>query len=391
MGRTKNSKPQKKKRRLLDDDNTTDIVKNEDKNFVFTSSSMQQQQQVAIDILLQTSEEDIEETAAEVLRSKSNSWYDIPINTSSSVINGLGTSKKINLTHFKVLQELHESIKEQTKTSWTSWSGSKTDPRKRAFGFLPNTLGYQESIRNKYLDITTPEWNSTTTTTTKVERNNNGTKTVEGSNTITNNNEQPQEKEAKTIVSDDNDNEERLRNTKAMILLKDNNNNNSIQEAIECLCDIFRPDVPSNLQSVLKYSNLIAVQPNLHGGRTLLPIHVDHPQKDGFGIIIITIAMIGSGTLLLQKSNKIVSNNVNDTHSMKMSVPEGYAYMLSDESRNAYAHGVLAKTTTTNATTIANRESLNLRFGLHDLVLSDETTSTNDLPQIPSQDVLQYW
>lgn len=84
-----------------------------------------------------------------------------------------------------------------------------------------------------------------------------------------------------------------------------------------------------------------AAQPNLHCGRELLPTHVDHPKKDG------------------------------------MEVSQGQAYMLSGMARDACAHGVVASS--------GHRESLNLRFGLHDL-----EKGVNH-PWISSSNVLHYW
>mmetsp|Transcript_17534 Transcript_17534/g.21516 ORF Transcript_17534/g.21516 Transcript_17534/m.21516 type:complete len:246 (+) Transcript_17534:35-772(+) len=59
-------------------------------------------------------------------------------------------------TDFAIFQRLFDTIKNLAGHSkMTSWSGDPSDPRRRAFGFLPHTLGYQDSIR-KLLDISMP-------------------------------------------------------------------------------------------------------------------------------------------------------------------------------------------------------------------------------------------
>lgn len=288
----------------------------------------EEKEKAAIQTLLNTPQDQVEAAAAEATRSDCESWKhaslqeDVP-----NWLSGLGTSRTIIATHYQAMKDLHEKIKEQA-TSWTSWSGSKDDPRKRAFGFLPNTLGYQDNIRES-LDISTP-W---------------------------------KEKE--------DDGEERPRNNRAMVILKDIPA--GVSEAIEHICQNFSGvfDDDSPLKGYLKYSNLIAAQPNLHCGRKLLPAHVDHPLKDGFGVIIITVGIVGDGKILLHDSTA--------THRMTMDVSQGQVYMLSGKARDACAHGVLASED--------RRESLNLRFGLHNL----QSATASNLRLIPAQQVLKYW
>lgn len=319
MGRTKNRAP-KKRRLVLDDENY--------------ASSLQK---AAIDTLLETPTDVVEAAAAEATRSKSESWKEIPLSNKNEVpewLKGLGISKKLSDSHFQGLKLLHQTIKANVdgNNRWASWSGSNEDPRKRAFGFLPDTLGFQETTR-EFLDISTP-WRD--------------------------------KKDTKNV--DIEDAEERSRNNRAMVMLE--NLPDSIKEAIQHVCELFSDLVPEEFRSVLTYSNLIAAQPNLHCGRTLLPVHVDHPRKDGFGVVIVTVGIVGSGTILLIKSAE-------DT-AIKMQVPEGYAYMLSDKARDSCSHGVLAHDDD------EQRESLNLRFGLHDFTMQG-------LPLISSQKVLKYW
>jgi hypothetical protein len=273
---------------------------------------------------------------------------------------GLGSSRKIDPKHFSTLHTLHQLIKTQSSSHWTSWSGNPSDPRQRAFGFLPGTLGYNATVRQKHLDISMP-W-----------RLNSYNDNADHDYQVT---------------------EERSRNERAMVVLE--RIPDSTQEAIDHVCQLFRlclqkkigkdcndnstNDCRPYLADFLQYRYLIAAQPNLHNGRALLPVHLDHPGKDGFGVIIITIAMTGSATILLQ--------DVTDTKGLAMPLASGEAYMLAGMARNACVHGVLADVGS------EHRESLNLRFGLHDCdgEAANGPNKDSALPVVPSNEVLQYW
>jgi hypothetical protein len=156
-----------------------------------------------------------------------------------------------------------------------------------------------------------------------------------------------------------------------MVVLKELNP--GVEEAITYLCQRFSkslPDDDSHLKAYLTYKNLIAAQPNLHCGRELLPSHVDHPLKDGFGVVIITISVVGSGKIVLQ--------DFTSTKGTTMEVAQGQAYMLAGKARDACAHAVLADPGK------EERESLNLRFGLHDF-------KTDGMPWLGARQVLEYW
>ena len=45
--------------------------------------------------------------------------------------------------------------------------------------------------------------------------------------------------------------------------------------------------------------NLVAIQPNVHNGDPVLPLHMDEPRNDGFGIVIATLALWGCGDVVL--------------------------------------------------------------------------------------------
>jgi hypothetical protein len=296
----------------------------------------EQAEKKAIQALLDVPQEQIEAAAAEATRSDIQDWPKVSFSDPKfevpDWVTGLGISHSLPESHFKALKGLHETIKEQSSTAWTSWSGSPTDPRKRAFGFLPDTLGYQETTRS-FLDISTP-W-------------------------------KPEDEIA-----------ERQRNNRAAVVLKDIPT--GAKDAIDYLCNYFGEQISdSSIKPYLSYSNLIAAQPNLHCGRHLLPAHVDHPLKDGFGVIIVTVGMAESGTVFIRDST--------NTKGITMEVCEGQAYMLSDKARDSSAHGILAHKDGDNQ---SNRESLNLRFGLHDFT---KTSSSQSLTKIPAHQVLQYW
>ena len=197
-----------------------------------------------------------------------------------------------------------------------------------------------------------------------------------------------------------------------MVVLEEYEVPDGVREAIQNICRVFREclsskDKDSNtttknnsddddyrhrLAQFLRYEYLIAAQPNLHSGRSLLPVHLDDPQKDGFGVIIVTIGMEGSGTILLRDAKGV-------KHGVALKLDAGEAYMLSDRARDACAHGVLADGRKDNGIPFSNRESLNLRFGLHDVAAPSNTctednvndATVSDFPIIPASNVFRDW
>eukprot|EP00536_Pseudo-nitzschia_multiseries_P016462 jgi/Psemu1/46302/gm1.46302_g len=303
-------------------------------------------------------------------------------------LGGLGFAR-LATEDYVAFQKLHQTIKDRVNNNhkdksedslssssnleWASWSGSVEDPRKRAFGFLPGTWGYDPHVRNNRLDITMPANQDT------------------------------------EDVKDD----ERQRNKRAMVVLGGSEVPDGVREAIENLCRVFREalleprerkatstsvatgsgdiendDYRHKLARFLRYEYLIAAQPNLHSGRALLPVHLDDPRKDGFGVVIVTIGMEGSGTILLRDSHGV-------KHGVAMMLEEGEAYMLSENARDACAHGVLAEIQRHDnaGSTCCNRESLNLRFGLHDVAapLGRGDPGGSALSVIPSSNVFRHW
>ena len=127
----------------------------------------------------------------------------------------------------------------------------------------------------------------------------------------------------------------------------------SVEAAIGRVVDVFRP-AAGKYGELLRFDRLVAAQPNLHGGKAFLPPHLDEPLHDGFGIVIVTIAIRGDADILLQTRPWEAAKK-----DFRFALQEGQAYMLSGDARNKCLHGVIS------AEGDGERESLNLRFGLH--------------------------
>jgi hypothetical protein len=345
---------------------------------------IEEDEAAAIALLKQAPQEQVEKAAADATRQavqefwprlkivtgnedtiKDDSDEGVPsINNDISTVpvwaNGLGTSRRLDAAAFQTLKQLHDTITEQSPKS--SWSGSPTDPRQRAFGFLPDTLGYDATVRQR-LDISMP-WRA-----------------GEG-HQEEDKGKQSGETDAAASMEEE---EERRRNEQAMVLLE--KVPDGTKEAIEHVCALFRECVKESssknddsnvcLANFLQYRNLIAAQPNLHNGRELLPMHFDHPSKDGFGVIIVTISIRGSGLILLQDSQ--------GEQRLAMPLQAGEAYMLADQARDACVHGVLTDMGKDH------RESLNLRFGLHDMAIHVGTDGDTINICVCASKVLKHW
>ena len=111
------------------------------------------------------------------------------------------------------------------------------------------------------------------------------------------------------------------------------------------------------LPADLSVDQLIAYQPNLHLGARHLAAHLDWPLHEGFGKVIVTIAIRESATIL------ILDGATEEQTSYKFKLSPGEAYILSGRVRNECLHAVLAEEG--SSTPSSSRESLNLRFGIH--------------------------
>ena len=123
--------------------------------------------------------------------------------------------------------------------------------------------------------------------------------------------------------------------------------------ALDRLLEALRASLPAKFAPVLQPDQLVAAQPNVHGGLRFLPPHLDEPLHDGFGVVIVTVAVAGGGRILLQSRPFDAARR----RDYNFQMAEGGAYVLSGDARNTCLHGVIADA--------GARESLNLRFGLH--------------------------
>ena len=116
--------------------------------------------------------------------------------------------------------------------------------------------------------------------------------------------------------------------------------------------------------SLLSSGSLIAYQTNLHNGAKHLGAHLDAPLHEGFGKVIVTVAVRGSATILLIGKGT-GGDDEGEQPAWRFRVEEGEAYVLSGNARNACLHAVLADDGGTGGGGGGHRESLNLRFGIH--------------------------
>jgi hypothetical protein len=286
----------------------------------------EEKEKEALEELKKAPTEFVEQAAAEAFSQAVQHWPVVPLDGPlPDWLQGLGKATTVPVNHFQALQSLHALVKQKASGLWSSWSGDPQDPRRRCFGVLPDTLGSNDAVSSQ-LDISMP-WQ-------------------------------------------DHREEERAKNLQATVLL--HQLPQGVQPVIDWICLTLRDQLGDpSLAPFLHYSALLAAQPNLHSGRQLLPIHVDHPRKDGFGVLIVTIAILGNATILFQ--------DYTDQNKAKMTLQQGQVYMIASTARDASAHGVLADPDSTQ------RESLNLRFGLHDL------PPNYGYPTIPSSNVLRHW
>ena len=138
----------------------------------------------------------------------------------------------------------------------------------------------------------------------------------------------------------------------------DEENNQTDQEILNVLQKIVQfvhDKVERKYRAYVTLENLVAMQPNLHHETEHLPLHYDTPRNDGFGVVIVTVCMNGQGDIVI-----VDDGDKGETISkkFKFNIKQGELYVLSGHARNKCLHGVICKG-------YGNRESLNLRFGLH--------------------------
>jgi hypothetical protein len=86
---------------------------------------------------------------------------------------------------------------------------------------------------------------------------------------------------------------DRAANRRASVLLADDELPPDWDAALSALTDLFRPHVPERYRGLVHPSQLVAAQPNLHNAQRFLRPHLDEPLYDGFGVVIVTVAIAG--------------------------------------------------------------------------------------------------
>ena len=148
---------------------------------------------------------------------------------------------------------------------------------------------------------------------------------------------------------------DRAANRRASVLLAVDELPEKLHDALTALTALLRPLLPERYRALIVPAQLVAAQPNLHNGRRFLRPHLDEPLHDGFGVVIVTIAITGTANILI-RARPWDEERREDVH---FPLAPRQVYALSGEARNVCLHGVLAPDEG------AARESLNLRFGLH--------------------------
>jgi hypothetical protein len=121
--------------------------------------------------------------------------------------------------------------------------------------------------------------------------------------------------------------------------------------------------VPEEYRRFVCAEQLVAIQPNCHNGQGYLPLHLDDPGYEGFGVVIVTIAIEGAAAIVLESGAGAGASAgpapQQPRPSWSFHLREGSGYAISGFARNRCVHGVLAEEGS------SHRRSLNFRFGLH--------------------------
>ena len=62
------------------------------------------------------------------------------------------------------------------------------------------------------------------------------------------------------------------------------------------------------------FAEVVAAQPNLHRGKAYLRPHLDEPLHDGFGVVIVTIAIDGDATIWSVQPGRLLMNHRQNRH-----------------------------------------------------------------------------
>ena len=259
-------------------------------------------------------------------------------NISASAPDGLARLNAIAAEDFTTFTALHATICEKLGSGLTGWGGvSDKSGRLRGYGYLPSSPLAEAHFSESHV--------------------------------------------MKEYVGDE-ATKDRLANRRASIQLEQADLPAGFDAALGRLLDALRPLLPERYRQFATAAQLVAAQPNLHRGKAYLRPHLDEPLHDGFGVLIVTLAIAGDATILIRPKQPREAADAGGTEDAGADVKgaadagvgsgagsergdvcfplrRGEGYALSGDARNVCLHGVLADGES------AQRESLNLRFGLH--------------------------
>lgn len=109
-------------------------------------------------------------------------------------------------------------------------------------------------------------------------------------------------------------------------------------------CDLANPLQPYEKASV-SLQNLVAIQLNVHNKDDFLPLHLDNARFDGFGVVIVTLALYGSADVVIVDDGDIEQGQAEQgSKSWAFVLHPGQLYVLSGHARNKCSHGVVVLT-----------------------------------------------
>lgn len=264
-------------------------------------------------------------------------------------------------TTFAALESLHGVVVERLRRDrrLTAWAGvSEGDGRQRGYAFLPPSMGRFGKTKLEQAGVKFHSANKT----------------------------------GRYAAADE------AANWRSCVRLRESDLSDDHRRALEAIAAKVRAIVPSKYKKLADTAHIEAIQPNLHNGLDHLPPHIDYPLNDGFGVIIVTLSVKSDANILLLPDRAACNEN----HGASMTKPSlttprrhrnkrrtasraccsfstkpyffevkrGMVYVLAGPARNNCDHGVVCSLPATRFSTERmndnrDRESLNLRFGLH--------------------------
>lgn len=231
---------------------------------------------------------------------------------------GLGRFQITPETH-RALMALHDTILGMLRGRMVGW-GYEVDHRERGYGFPPvevTTVSSEQRLRDGGVQLRMREYRK-------------GSKRAR---------------------------EDEAANWNACVQLSREHMPEEAVRAVREVISVVQGVIPERYRAYVRMDQLIALQPNCHRERTHLPLHCDQPLNDGFGVVIVTVAIRGESTILLVDEGDTGSDAEPLAWNFRHLSSQRGVYVLSGDARNKCLHGVLGDQ--------PGRESLNLRFGLH--------------------------